>query len=101
MGLDRGSASQCRMRALGVVEGYPFADACASRGPGFEGVQADSGITVGPRDCFEPYCDSGALVPLLEKYLPPFAGFPLYLPQRRHMAPKLMALIDHLRQCRR
>lgn len=62
---------------------------------------ADGGITFGPRDCFEAHFESGALIPLLEDYLPPFAGFSLYFPQRQHMAPKLRALVDHLRRWRR
>ena len=62
---------------------------------------ADGGITFGPWDCFEAHFASGALVPLLEEFLPPFAGFSLYFPQRQHMAPKLRALVNHLRQWRR
>lgn len=62
---------------------------------------ADAGITFGPWDCFAAHFDNGTLVPLLEDYLPSFAGFSLYFPQRHHMAPKLRALVDHLRQFRR
>ncbi|WP_411839020.1 LysR substrate-binding domain-containing protein [Paracoccus sp. ME4] len=58
---------------------------------------ADGGVTFGPWDCFAPHVASGALVPLLEGYLPEFPGFLLYYPQRRHVAPKLRALITHLR----
>lgn len=58
---------------------------------------ADGGITFAPRDCMSDHFASGALVPLLEDYLPPFAGFYLYFPQRQNMAPKLRALIDHIR----
>lgn len=61
---------------------------------------ADGGITFGPRDCFRPHLESGALVPLLEAYLPPFPGFLLYYPQRQHIAPKLRALVDHVRRWR-
>ncbi len=61
---------------------------------------AGGGITFAPRDCMRDHFDSGALVPLLEDYLPPFAGFYLYFPQRKHMAPKLRALVDHVRQWR-
>lgn len=59
---------------------------------------AGGGITFAPRDCMQEYFDSGALVPLLTDYLPPFAGFFLYFPQRKHMAPKLRALVDHARR---
>lgn len=58
---------------------------------------ADGGITFGPWECFEEYFAQGSLVPLLEEYLPSFAGFYLYFPQRLHMAPKLRALVDHVR----
>ena len=56
------------------------------------------GITFAPEEIFRPYLDTGALVPLLGAFLPPFPGFFLYFPQRRHMAPKLRALIEHVRQ---
>lgn len=61
---------------------------------------AGGGITFATRDCMRDHFGSGALVPLLEDYLPPFAGFYLYFPQRKHMAPKLRALVDHVRQWR-
>jgi DNA-binding transcriptional LysR family regulator len=58
---------------------------------------AGGGITFAPWDCMRDHFASGRLVPLLEDYLPPFAGFYLYFPQRQNMAPKLRALIDHVR----
>ncbi|WP_375554055.1 LysR substrate-binding domain-containing protein [Roseovarius mucosus] len=61
---------------------------------------ADGGITFAPWDCMREHFDSGALVPLLTGYLPPFSGFYLYFPQRQNMAPKLRALINHIRQWR-
>jgi DNA-binding transcriptional LysR family regulator len=63
-------------------------------------AMAGGGITFATRDCMRDHFDSGALVPMLEDYLPPFAGFYLYFPQRKHMAPKLRALVDHVRQWR-
>lgn len=56
-----------------------------------------AGITFATRQTFEPYFASGQLVSLLENYLPSFPGFFLYFPQRRNMAPKLRALVDHIR----
>jgi DNA-binding transcriptional LysR family regulator len=56
------------------------------------------GITFATEETFRPYIASGALVPLLEDFLPPFPGFFLYFPQRRNMAPKLRALVDHVRR---
>ena len=56
-----------------------------------------AGITFAMEDNFQPYLDAGQLVPLFQDYLPPFPGFYLYFPQRRNMAPKLRALVDHVR----
>lgn len=61
---------------------------------------SNAGITFGVRDTFRPYIESGELTPILENYLPSFPGFFLYFPQRRNMAPKLRALIDHIRRRR-
>ncbi len=61
---------------------------------------AGGGITFGMEDTFEPYVESGQLVPLLQEYCPPFAGFFLYYPSRRNLAPKLRALVDHVKRWR-
>ncbi|HCH40215.1 MAG TPA: LysR family transcriptional regulator [Enterobacter sp.] len=61
---------------------------------------AGGGITFAPQETFRPYIESGQLVSILDDYLPEFAGFYLYFPQRRNMAPKLRALIEHIRQWR-
>lgn len=61
---------------------------------------AGGGITFATRDSMREQLENGALVPLLEDYLPPFAGFYLYFPQRKHIAPKLRALVDHVRHWR-
>ncbi|CAH2402748.1 putative LysR family substrate binding domain-containing protein YagP (fragment) [Mesorhizobium ventifaucium] len=37
------------------------------------------------------------LIPALEDYCPFFAGFYLYYPSRRNVAPKLRALVEHVR----
>jgi DNA-binding transcriptional LysR family regulator len=42
----------------------------------------------------------GDLVPVLEEFSTPFAGFYLYYPQRRQASPALRALIDYLRAAR-
>ncbi|MGE8943663.1 LysR family transcriptional regulator [Leptospira interrogans] len=56
-----------------------------------------AGITFAPRGTFQAYVEMGELVWLLEDFLPPFPGFYLYYPQRRNMAPKLRALVEHVR----
>jgi len=58
------------------------------------------GITFAPIDSLQPHIDTGELVSVLEDFLPPFPGFYLFFPQRRNMAPKLRALVDHVRAWR-
>lgn len=58
---------------------------------------AGAGITFGVYDTFETYLRRGELVPLLETFGPPFAGFYLYYPRRQRQPAKLRALIEHLR----
>lgn len=50
------------------------------------------------REHAAPALASGKLVPMLESWSPPFAGFYLYYPGRRHVRPPLRALIDFLRR---
>ncbi|TCT03254.1 LysR family transcriptional regulator [Aquabacter spiritensis] len=58
---------------------------------------AGGGLTFGMEETFRPFIARGELVPLMEDYLPPFQGFFLYFANRRNLAPKLRALIDHVR----
>lgn len=58
---------------------------------------ADAGITFGMEETFRPYIVAGQLVSILDDYSPTFAGFYLYYPNRRNLAPKLRAFIDHMR----
>lgn len=62
---------------------------------------AGGGITFALEETFRPYVDRGELISVLEAYLPPFPGFYLYFPNRRNMAPKLRALVDHVQQHKR
>ncbi|MBW7967089.1 LysR family transcriptional regulator [Bradyrhizobium sp. CCBAU 51745] len=59
---------------------------------------AGAGITFGMEASFRPAIERGELVPILEDYCPVFAGFYLYYPSRRNVAPKLRALVEHLRR---
>lgn len=61
---------------------------------------AGAGITFGMEESFRPAIARGELIPILEEYCPYFAGFYLYYPSRRLVAPKLRTLIDHVRQGR-
>ncbi|MGX5871235.1 LysR substrate-binding domain-containing protein [Enterobacter cloacae] len=61
---------------------------------------AGGGITLATQETFRPYIEGGQLVSLLDDFLPHFPGFYLYFPQRRNIAPKLRALIDHVREWR-
>ena len=63
-------------------------------------AKAGAGITFGMEQSFGPAIESGELVPILEDYCPLFAGFYLYYPSRRNVAPKLRVLIDHLQRQR-
>ncbi|KKX26694.1 LysR family transcriptional regulator [Rhizobium sp. LC145] len=58
------------------------------------------GITFALEETFRPYVETGRLVPLLQDFLLPFPGFFLYFPHRRNMAPKLRALVEHVRRWR-
>ncbi|MGX5845486.1 LysR family transcriptional regulator [Mesorhizobium sp. PL10] len=59
---------------------------------------AGAGISFGMEESFRPAMERGELIPVLENYCPHFAGFYLYYPSRRNVAPKLRALIDHLKR---
>jgi DNA-binding transcriptional LysR family regulator len=60
-----------------------------------------AGITFGMAKSFADAIARGELVPILGRFCPPFAGFYLYYPSRRNLAPKLRALVDHVRASRR
>ena len=59
---------------------------------------AGGGLTFGMEETFRPWIARGELVPLLEAYCPAFPGFFLYFPSRRNIAPKLRALVDHVKR---
>lgn len=55
------------------------------------------GITFGLEENFRAWIHAGRLVPMLQDYLPPFAGFYLYFPNRHNQPRKLRALVEHVR----
>lgn len=61
---------------------------------------AGGGLTFGMEETFRPYIKRGELVPLLQRFCPVFPGFYLYFPDRRNLAPKLRALVNHVRYAR-
>ncbi len=61
-------------------------------------ARAGAGITFGMEESFRPFIERGELVPILEDYCPFFAGFYLYYPSRRNLAPKLRVLVEHLQR---
>ncbi|CAN5132041.1 LysR family transcriptional regulator [soil metagenome] len=61
---------------------------------------AGAGITFGMEESFRPSIERRELAPILEEYCPYFAGFYLYYPTRRNIAPKLRVLIDYLQHQR-
>lgn len=62
---------------------------------------ADGGITFVTEKTAQAHLASGALVSILEDFLPSLPEFHLFFPHRRNMAPKLRALIDHIRHVSR
>jgi DNA-binding transcriptional LysR family regulator len=55
------------------------------------------GLTFLMEEQAAPYLSSGQLVPVLEDWCEPFAGYRLYYPSRRQQPAALTVLIDTLR----
>jgi DNA-binding transcriptional LysR family regulator len=55
------------------------------------------GLAYMPEDIAAPCIASGELVPVLEDWCAPFAGYHLYYPSRRHSSPAFSLLVDALR----
>jgi DNA-binding transcriptional LysR family regulator len=55
------------------------------------------GIAFLPEDEFSPHIEEGRLVRVLEDWCPPFPGFHLYYPSRRHPSPAFSLVLDALR----
>lgn len=55
------------------------------------------GIAFLPEDEFSPHLEQGSLVRVLEDWCPPFPGFHLYYPSRRHPSPAFSLVLNALR----
>lgn len=64
-------------------------------------ARAGLGLAIVYEDQVREEVARGELVPVLEKYCEPFAGYYLFFPHRRHASPALRALIDYLRESRK
>jgi DNA-binding transcriptional LysR family regulator len=62
-----------------------------------EAAVAGHGLAYAPEGRVREYLSSGQLVPLLEDWCPPFAGYHLYYPSRRQPTPAFTAVVDALR----
>jgi DNA-binding transcriptional LysR family regulator len=59
------------------------------------------GVAYMPEDVAAPCIASGDLIRVLEDWCPPFPGYHLYYPDRRHASPTFSLLVEALRFKRR
>jgi len=50
-----------------------------------------------PEDLVAPYISTGELIHVLSDWCPPFPGYHLYYPSRRHASPAFSLLVEALR----
>jgi DNA-binding transcriptional LysR family regulator len=55
------------------------------------------GIAIVFEDMVKSEIDAGRLVRVLADWCPPFAGYHLYYPSRRHLSPAFALLVESLR----
>jgi DNA-binding transcriptional LysR family regulator len=55
------------------------------------------GVAYMPEDVAAPHVASGQLIRVLEDWCPPFTGYHLYYPSRRHASPAFSLLVEILR----
>jgi DNA-binding transcriptional LysR family regulator len=58
---------------------------------------AGFGLAYMPEDVAQPHVAAGPLKRVLEDWCPPFPGYHLYYPSRRHSSPAFALLVDALR----
>ncbi len=63
-------------------------------------ARAGAGLTIGMAETFAPFIETGELKQVLSDFCPPFPGFFLYFPSRRHLPLKLRTLVDHVHSWR-
>jgi DNA-binding transcriptional LysR family regulator len=56
-----------------------------------------AGLAIVMEDMVAPFIADGCLVRVLEDWSPPFSGYHLYYPNRRHPSPAFAALLEELR----
>jgi DNA-binding transcriptional LysR family regulator len=56
-----------------------------------------AGLAIVMEDMVAPFIADGRLVKVLEDWSPPFSGYHLYYPNRRHPSPAFAALLEELR----
>jgi DNA-binding transcriptional LysR family regulator len=56
-----------------------------------------AGLAIVMEDMVAPFIADGRLVRVLEDWSPPFSGYHLYYPNRRHPSPAFAALLEELR----
>jgi len=61
---------------------------------------AGFGLAYVPEDLAQPHLAQGSLTRVLEDWCPPFPGYHLYYPSRRHSSPAFALLVDVLRYVR-
>jgi DNA-binding transcriptional LysR family regulator len=55
------------------------------------------GLAYVPEEAALPFLNSGRLVRVLDSWCPPFSGYHLYYPSRRHPSPAFSLLVEALR----
>ena len=58
---------------------------------------AGFGLAYVPEELAQPHVGQGRLKRVLEDWCPPFSGYHLYYPSRRHSSPAFSLLVDALR----
>jgi DNA-binding transcriptional LysR family regulator len=66
--------------------------------PILDAALAGFGLAYLPEDMVVRPLQEGRLVRVLEEWCPPFPGYHLYYPSRRHMSPAFALVVDALRQ---